>query len=161
MKKLLFSTPFLIVSLSLSAGSFSADFEDQDLSKWMPFEKDQTVSVSSENPGNGKYSLVTLPAGMKLKKAARIPVTQGQKYQISAKMRTKSGKLRMSIVEYDKAGDWIKGTTFYAAETRSTEWVTLQNVWSPKNANTAFAVIQFDGGDGFADDIKFGKLEEK
>ena len=67
----------------------------------------------------------------------------------------------MSVVEFDKAGNWIKGTTFYAAETRSANWVTLKNTWTPRNPDAAFVVIQFDGGDGLADDIKFGKVEKE
>lgn len=160
MKKAIFSFAALVSVFTLSAGSFTADFEDQDVSKWMPFKKGETITVSNQDPGNGNYSLRVLSAGMKLKKSAFIPVVQGQQYTISVKLRSTGKRIRISFAEFDKAGEWLRGSTFYAAETRSQKWHTYKNTWKPRNPKAAFIVIQFDG-DGFADDIKFSKLEAK
>ena len=157
MKKTVLSFAALSSVFTLAAGSFTADFEDQDVSKWMPFKKGETISVSDQEPGSGKYSLKILTAGMKLKKSAFIPVVQGEKYTVSVKMRSADKRVRMSFAEFDKMGEWLRSGTFYAAETRSKKWVTLKNTWTPRNPKAAFIVIQFDG-DGFADDIKFNKL---
>lgn len=157
MKKTVLSFAAIVSLFTLSAGSFTADFEDQDVSKWMPFQKGETISVSDQEPGSGKYSLQILSAGMKLKKSAFIPVVQGEKYTVSVNMRCSGKRVRMSFAEFDKAGEWLRGSTFYAAETRSRKWITLKNTWTPRNPKAAFIVIQFDG-DGFADDIKFNKL---
>ena len=154
MKKYLALFSILTGMLSAAAAPYRLNFEDQNTTQWVPFKKGEPIVISGENPAEGKYSLVILPAGMKQSKSTMVPISPDLSYNIEAKIRAVSGsRVRMSVVESDGRKEWLKGTTFFVGETRSTNWVHIQNVWKAKNPAARFITIQFDGGDGFADDI--------
>ncbi len=154
---------FLILSL-LTLSVFSADFqtgfEDNSTKLWVPFKAGEKVEISAENPAEGKYCLKVLPAGMKINKAGYIKVEAGT-YRISGKIRAISGKVRFSVVEHDKNKDWLKATTTYIGETTKSAWQYVEYDWKAKNPLTNYITLQFDGGDGYADDIKVEKIVEQ
>ncbi|MBO5309398.1 MAG: beta-galactosidase [Lentisphaeria bacterium] len=150
-------TACLIIS-QLSGAIYQNGFENQNTAQWMPFKNGEKILLSTENPAEGNYSLKILPAGMKLKKAAMIPVVPGTVYQISAQLRAVSGRVRMSIAEFDQRKEWLKVGSFFVGETGSSSWRYIEKNWQPKSAKTRFITLQFNGGDGFADDIRISKF---
>ena len=142
-----------VLSATLSAAVYQNNFENQDVSRWEAFKKGEIVSISSVDPAEGQYCLKVLPAGMKLRKSAMLPVIPGKTYQISARLRAVSGRVRMSVVEFDQCRDWLRSSTFFVGETASASWQFVEKTWKAKNPAARFITLQFDGGSGFADDI--------
>ena len=147
-----------LLTLSVLAVDFKTGFEDNSTKNWMPFKSGEKVEISAENPAEGKYCLKVLPNGMKLNKTAYIKVEAGGTYRISAQLRATSEKVRFSVVEHDSKKDWLKGTTTFIGENTSSTWRYFELDWKAKNPLTHYITLQFDGGDGFADDIQVEKV---
>ncbi len=147
------------LSLSLSAVELFIDFEKDGAKNWVPFKSGEKIEISTENPAEGSCCLKILPNGMKLNKNGYIKIDPNATYRISVKLRATSGKVRFSVVEFDKKKDWLKGTTAFIGENSSSSWRYFEKEWKAKNSSANYITIQFDGGEGFADEVAIEKVE--